>query len=109
MSEAGTFYIKRRDTSPSLVYALIPTTVDLTGATVRFSMKNQEGAVVINRAASTVVTPTVTPTVRYNWQASDTANAGFFFAEFEVTYSSGAIETFPNYSMIAIKISEDIA
>lgn len=102
------FNLKRGDTSPSLDYALIPASVDLTGATVRFSMKNRAGAVVIDSAVATVVTATVTPTVRYPWAPADTAVAGFYRAEFEVTYAGGQIETFPNHGFIGVLIDPDI-
>lgn len=104
-----TFYLKKGDTSPSLVYALTPTTVDLTGATVRFNMRLNGGAVKISRAAAVVVTQTGTPTVRYDWQAGDTDTAGFYSAEFEVTYTGGAVETFPNSDFIGVAITGDIA
>ena len=101
------FYIKRGDTSPAIRYALLPATVVLTGATVRFQMRARNGATVID-AAAVVVTATGTPTVEYSWQAGDTATAGLFEAEFRVTYAGGKIETFPNSGFIAIRISEDI-
>ena len=103
------FYLKRGDTSPSLIYALDPATVDLTGATVRFNMRLKSGATKITRAAAVIVTAVGTPTVRYNWQAADTDTAGFYEAEFEVTYAGGAVETFPNSDYIPVNISGDIA
>ena len=105
-----TFYIKRGDTSPAIRYALSPTTVVLTGATVRFQMRarrSRGGATVID-AAAVVVTATGTPTVEYQWQAGETANAGIFEAEFRVTYADGKVETFPNDEFISVKISEDV-
>ena len=105
-----TFYLKRGDTSPSLVYALLPVSVDLTGATVRFSMKSRDsGSVKINRATAVVVTPTGTPTVRYDWQPADVDTVAFYDAEFEVTYQGGAVETFPNVGFIRVAVGQDIA
>ena len=103
------FYLKRGDTSPSLLYALSPTSVVLTGATVRFNMRLKGGAVKVNRAAAVIVTATGTPTVRYDWSAADVDTAGFYEAEFEVTYSGGAAETFPNGDYIQVNITADIA
>lgn len=105
-----THYLKRGDTSPSLLYALDPATVDLTGATVRFNMRASEGgAVKVNRAAAVIVTATGTPTVRYDWLAGDVDTAAIYEAEFEVTYAGGAVETFPNDSFIRVAITGDIA
>ena len=47
--------------------------------------------------------------VKYVWTATDTATAGSFQAELEVTYTNGAIETFPNDQSISIEITEDLA
>lgn len=107
---SNTFYLKRGDTSPSLLYALAPASTDLTGASVRFSMKSLDAdAIKVNRAAAVIVTETVTPTVRYDWLAADTDEAGTFLAEFEVTYPGGAVETFPNSGFITVRILGDIA
>lgn len=102
------FYIKRGDTSPALLYTLAPDTLDLTGATVRFHMATAAGTLLVDEPA-VIVTATVTPTVRYDWQAGDTATAGPMRAEFEVTYSGGAVETIPNDSFITVLISADLA
>lgn len=104
-----TFYLKKGDTSPSLIYALTPTSVDLTGATVRFNMRLSGGATKVNRAAAVIVTPTVAPTVQYNWTVADTDTAGFYEAEFEITYPGGAVETFPNSDFVRVQITGDIA
>lgn len=101
------FTIKRGDTSPSLDYLLDPATVDLTGATVRFSMRNSAGTLVLDRVTASAPVLTVAPKVRYAWSGADTAVAGFYRAEFEVTYAGGAIETFPNFGAIGVLISAD--
>lgn len=103
------FYLKKGDTSPSLLYAISPATTDLTGATVSFNMRLSGGATKVSRAAAVVVTATGTPTVRYDWKAADTDTAGFYEAEFEVTYAGGAVETFPNSDFIRVSITGDIA
>jgi len=46
--------------------------------------------------------------VRYAWQTGDTDTPGTFQGEFEVTYSTGEIETFPNDGFLAIEIIDDI-
>lgn len=103
------FKIKQNDTSPALTFTLFPSSVVLTGADVVFNMRDQRGTIIVDRAASTVVTATGTPTVRHIWDASHTKTAGVFQGEFEVTYSDNTVETFPNDGFISIKIVDDIA
>ena len=50
----------------------------------------------------------MTPTVKYEWQPGDTDTEGFYDAEFEVTYSDGTVETFPNRGFITVIISPDL-
>jgi hypothetical protein len=101
------FTIKRGDTAPAIRYLLDPSTVVLTGATVRFKMRVRGWALVLD-ALATVVTATGTPTVEYSWQPGDTATAGLYEAEFQVTYSDGGIETFPNAGFIQVRVNEDV-
>lgn len=102
-----TFFIKRGDTSPAVRYLLMPSGVNLVGSTVRFQMRHRGGAMTLN-APALVAIPTGTPTVGYDWQAEDTAEAGQFEAEFEVTYADGAVETFPNNGFLIVRIAEDV-
>jgi hypothetical protein len=108
MDPTEVFEIKRNDTAPSIRYALEPTTIDLTGASVRFKMKVTGSATQLFDKAAVVITATGTPTVQYNWVSADTSTKGFFDAEFQVTYSDTTIETFPNKGFISVHISEDI-
>lgn len=99
------FKTKTGDTSPSIKYALLPTSVVLTGAAVTFTMTARGSSTpTVDGASANIVTATGTPTVSYDWQAGDTDNAGEYVAEFEVTYSDGSIETFPNDGYISIEI-----
>lgn len=105
-----TFYIKQNDTGAQLQFELTPSSVDLTGASVVFNMRDRATkAVKVSRGTAVVVTATVTPTVKYPWQAADTDTAGDFEGEFEVTFVSGQIETYPNDGFIPIHITEDVA
>lgn len=104
------FYIKQGDSTPALEVILrdedgVP--VNLTGATVEFHMETLAGAIVINRAAS-VTDPTL-GRVSVIWQAGDTANEGTYNAEFEVTFNSGAVQTFPNDRHMTVEVFEQIA
>jgi hypothetical protein len=103
-----TFYIKEGDTSPAIRYELFPPTVDLTGASVMFQMRNLPslgGATLINASAAVVIAKN-TPTVEYSWQTGN--SSGVYEAEFDVTYADGKTETFPNDEFILIKVSKKI-
>lgn len=103
-----TFHIKRNDTSPSLTYQLRPSSVDISGASVVFNMRDKAGNIAVSRGAAVIVTASGGAVVRYDWQAGDTATAGEFRAEFEVTYADGSVETFPNADYLTVSIKEDL-
>lgn len=98
-----TFPIKQNDTSPAIVYDLSNDDgpVNLTNATVRFYM----GGHVMG--AATVINAE-TGRVAYEWQAGDTARAGFFRAEWEAIFADGTKETFPNDDYIGVNITPDL-
>lgn len=101
------FSIKRGDTSPSIAATLTDADgapINLTGASVRFHMV---GSATVD-AAAVIVSPTA-GTVRYDWQAGDTAAAGWYQAEWEVTYADNAVETFPNAGTTRVRIDPDLA
>lgn len=105
------FNIKRGDTSPSILANLISGdggAANLTGATVRFHMRAQGAQTAIVAAPAIIVSGT-SGQVRYDWQPADTATAGRFEAEWQVTYADGTIETFPNNGVEQIRITPDIA
>ena len=102
-----TFNIKENDTSPAILYALTPTSVNLGSAAVQFRMRSVGSTTWTLTADAVVVTATVTPTVRYDWDAADTTTPGFYEAEFVVTYSDSTVETFPNSEFITINIVGD--
>lgn len=104
-----TFHLKEGDTSPAISYALEPTSVDLTGASVVFIMASRRGVVKVNRQAASITTAVGTPTVQYDWQAADTDQNGSYRGEFEVTYADSTVETFPNSGFINITIAKDLA
>lgn len=105
----ATFHLKQNDTSPALLYRLDPA-VNLAGATVVFNMRPRGGGtVVVDREAASIEGDPANGVVRYDWDAADTAAAGRFEAEFEVTYSDGTVETFPNNDFIVVQIGGDIA
>ena len=95
----ATFYFGQNDTGPALtdtLYDANGNVVDLSGATVHFTMTDRFGVVVINAAAATIVAPTTGGVVSYAWQSADLAVAGTFRAKWVVTFSGGGVESFPN-------------
>lgn len=109
MVNTDVFYIKRNDTSPSISGTCKDAddvVIDLTSATVRFHMLDDDGETVIDTAAT--LADAANGLVRYDWVAADTDTAGGFRGEFEVTYYDSTIETFPNRGFIPIRIYEDL-
>lgn len=106
------FNIRQNDTGPTLDRTLTDSegaTVDITGATIVFNMRDTNGTVKVNRAVATIVGAGTAGTVRYSWVAADTNTTGLYNGEFEVTFASGRIQTFPNPGAIRIQITDDIA
>lgn len=93
------FRIKEGDTSPPLFATLIDTDTGevkpLTGAEVNFKMTTEEGDVVVSQPA-VVLNDGSTGGVRFDaWTAEITALAGRYLGEFEVTFSGGALGSWP--------------
>lgn len=104
------FKIKRNDTSPAYRVTLTGgdgNAVSVAGGSVRFHMFTRAGVSVVDADATIIDAPN--GIVQYDWQAADTANAGIFNCEFEVTYADTTVETFPNYKYRKIQITEDLA
>ena len=101
---ATKFYIKQNDTKPSLPVALAQdgSVVNLEGATVRCHM----GSVV---DAEAVITEEATGSVRYDFVAADTATIGSYAAEFQVTFSDGEPETFPNDDYLVVVVLPEVS
>ena len=107
---ATTFYIKQNDTAPIIQGAAktrAGEAIDVTGATVRFHMNVQGGANKVDGAGAVV--NGAGGVMKYEWAPGDTDTIGTFDAEFEVTYSDGKIESFPNDGHITIVVTDDLA
>lgn len=100
------FKLKQGDTSPALRYALLPETVDLTGASVRFQMRFRRGVIVIDEDAG--IESVSPPIVRHSWAEGSTDMPGIYEAEFKVTYADDSTETFPNDGFISVVIQGDV-
>jgi len=106
----ATFTMKQNDTSPSIEATLTDingTAINLTDASVQFHMKNLSNSEVVVDEAASIVTA-ASGIVKYDWQAADTAKAGIYSCEFEVTYSDASIETFPNDEQIIVSIEGEL-
>lgn len=102
----NTFEITQNDTSPSIGWAL-PEGINILGASVVFNMRPISSSTPnIDRATARIVT-TDPPVVAYDWQDSDTSDAGFFLAEFELTFADSAVETHP-LGGIPVTIAKEI-
>lgn len=102
------FTLKQNDLAPALIGTLKSAggaNKNLTGTTVVFKMGTSTGTLKVNQT----ITPfdLVGGVCRYQWQTGDTATAGTFFAEFEVTNADGTKETFPNEKPLTITIKAD--
>ena len=101
------FTIKCGDTSPALRFALLPDSVSLAGATVRFQMRARGRGTLIDRPAE-ILTAFEPAIVAHLWAPGETDTPGRFEAEFRVTYLDGAVETFPNLGFIEVFVTEDV-
>lgn len=89
------FTIKRGDTLPSVVATLSDQNgaINLTSAaSVKFIAKSAAYTI----TGTCVITTPAYGVVTYNWGTSDTANAGDYQMEWEITWSAGVVETVPN-------------
>ncbi len=104
------FWWKRHDTAPQMQVQLkdsggVP--VDITGATVKFIMKASAGSTPKVNATADIITA-ASGIVGYTPLATDTDTAGDYSVEWEVTYSSGTKQTFPNPGYNAITVTADL-
>lgn len=107
-----TYYAKTGDVGSSVTEQLLDGDgdgVNLTGAAVRFTMRAPGAAepIVVDEAELVVA---ATGHVRYTWLDGDLDTAGYYIAEWEVTYSNDAVETFPadGYISVIVRDSLDI-
>lgn len=111
MPDTTVFVITQGDRLPYLTALLLQpdgTAQSLTGVSgVKFHMRPQGGAVLINAAASILDAPN--GKVQYQWGVSDTATVGTYEYEFEVNFGGGVTMTFPNSGKRRLKIIGQIA
>jgi len=111
MNRREDFNLKQFDTSPSLTATLLgtdgKTPQDLTGATVRLSLKLTNGSGTL-LGGPAVVVDAANGVVRYDWQAIDVAAAGHYQAEWVVTFPGPREMTWPNDGYLRIEIEPRI-
>lgn len=101
--------LKRGDTRTAIRATLLEPSgspANLTGASVRFLMADLRGQVRIDRAAE--VLDATGGVVRFVPEPGDTDVAGTYRAEFEVTFSDGRKESYPNTGYITVEIIPDL-
>lgn len=93
---------KRGDTVP--LPATLP--VDLTDATsVRFHLKDPDGDDIVSGAT---IRDAENGEVAYQWSEGETDRTGLFDIEWQVTWNTGSMETFPKNGYDSIVFREDI-
>lgn len=111
----STFKMKRGDLFPPITATLMQAVgtaaavpIDLTTATgIKFAMKKRgASANKVDAAASTV--SAAAGTVKYQWVGTDTDTAGFYIAEWQITWPGGK-QTVPGADYDLIQIDADIA
>lgn len=103
------FIIKAHDTLPSVSAALSTggAPLDLTSASaVEFVMRLVGGAVKVTAPAT--VTDSLGGAVRYDWVPADTSAPGEYQAEWQVTWASGGVQTFPTATYHTITVVPDL-
>lgn len=98
------FFISKDARLPDLEIRLLDqnSAVDLTGATVVFSMDDEAGVAKVNAAAGTLSDAT-DGKVKYSWAALDVDTEGTFFGQFIITLS-GKDHRVPNNTSQQLRI-----
>jgi hypothetical protein len=109
-----TFEITQGDTSPALVSQLTAggEPIDLSSVDdVKFIMQDKYERIVIDEGVqeSVNILNASNGEVEFVFRRDNTNTVGSYEAQFEVTYSNGAVETFPSDKRIDIEIVEQIA
>lgn len=104
------FPMKQNDTLPPLKATLKngSTAVPLTDvSSVRFKMRAIDGNTIKVDSAATII-DSANGRVQYDWSAGDTDTAGTFKIEFELTYATGGVRTYPTSAVEIVQIYADL-
>ena len=109
---ANRILVKQDDTKPPVRAQLLDANgdpIDLSNVPadgVTFQVETKGETTVVSGACEIV--NATEGQVRYEWSSSDTADAGEFRGEFDVSYSDGSTQTVPNDGYIPVKITRQI-
>jgi len=106
------FTIKQGDTNPSLSDTLTYSNgaiVDLTGATVVFEVRSFSSASLLKLTGTLVVPVPASGVVVYSFSAQDTALAGYYMANWVVTFPDGGGQmTFPTVGYMWLSVEPSL-
>lgn len=106
-----TYYIKRGDTDPAFETTLTngPVPLDLSAASsVRLIVKQDGASLPIVDQPMTIVLPATSGVVSYQWQTNDTAVAGRYALEIEITWPGNRRRTVPTPGRDELVIEQDL-
>ena len=108
-----TYTLKQGDTAPVIeaTLQLAGSSIDLTGATVKFHMADKTSGVVKVNATATPDPDQVTNKgkVTYTWITANLDTEGTYNAEWEITFVSGKIMTVPNTGYDTVTVIKELA
>lgn len=112
MSASATeFVIKQNDLEPPIVGTVtdpLGTPINLTGATNQVLILKPIGGGAAQRLSTgTTILSAAGGRIKHAWVAGETATAGSFFAEWEVTWPSSRVQTFPTEGTFSVVIEQD--
>jgi len=81
-------------------------TVGLNGATVTFAMQQRNGDKQITGSAN--VTDADAGKVEFVWGGSDLDSPGIYDAEFDVTYASGKLQSYPGRETLVVVVRPSV-
>jgi hypothetical protein len=108
-----TYTLKQNDTAPVIeaTLQLAGSSIDLTGATVKFHMADKSSGAIKVNAAATPDPDQVSNKgkVSYTWISADLNTEGTYSAEWEITFASGKIMTVPNTGYDTVTVVKELA
>lgn len=87
--------LRKNDTAPNLPISCSRngSAIDLTGATVKFKIANEDGSRTNDAHNECTVTSATGGTCTYDLETGDIPTAGTYTGDVEITYSNGEVET----------------